>query len=260
MKNALQFTVLLLVGMNLLSACHSAQQISGSQQPLSAADILKRAVAAAGGETWQRPQTLVLKGSADFFPYGKQAEKIHFDQYAMYRVYPPDNDEAHKANGRVRFDALEGDSIFFKLAFDGKTSSSYLSYKAKPYEKHFAWSNNFGFGIIRFADSPGFQLERLADDQVEGHPCYFIQITDPKQNKTTFAIDAKNFYIRMVGFQTEVGYHHRIYSDFKQARNVAFLQPTRVRLYFEGVKWMDIHWKEFAVNQPISPQVFVAAN
>jgi len=75
-----------------------------------------------------------------------------------------------------------------------------------------------------------------------------------------FAIDAQNFYIRMVGFDTEVGYHHRIYSDFKQAPNVSFLQPTRVRLYFKGAKWMDIRWHQFVVNQPIEPQIFIAGN
>lgn len=244
----------------ILASCQNSKKIVASLPELSAKEILQRAVATAGGKTWQRPETLVLKGSADFFPEGKKERKIHLDRYSMYRVFPSENDQAHKANGRVRFDAAEGDSIFFKLAFDGKTSSTYLSSKAKPYEKHFAWSNNFGFGIIRFADSPGFEVELLASDQVEGYPCYFIQIIDPKQNKTVFAIDAKDFYIRMVGFNTEVGYHHRIYSDFQRASNVNFLQPTRVRLYFEGVKWMDIRWKEFAVNQPIEPQVFTAGN
>lgn len=244
----------------VLNACKSSEKTSPVPPDLSASEILKRAVAAAGGDTWQRPQTLVLQGVADFYPEGCRDKKMHFDKYAMYRVFPPENDEAHKANGRVRFDAAEGDSIFFKLTFDGKTSSTYLSPKAKPYEKHFAWTNNFGFGIIRFADSPGFRLDLLADDQVEGYPCHFIQITDPKQNKTLFAIDTRNFYIRMVGFNTEVGYHHRIYSDFKKAPDVSFLQPTRVRLYFEGVKWMDIRWQQFAVNQPIAPQVFAAGN
>ncbi|WP_448519121.1 hypothetical protein [Rhodoflexus sp.] len=260
MKPNLHFSGLAILCMVLLTACKGTQSATSHVPQLTAADILKRAVAVAGGDTWQRPQTLVLRGTADFFPDGRQDMHMHFDKYAMYRVYPSENDEAHKANGRVRFDAAEGDSVFFKLTFDGKISSTYLSPKAKPYEKHFAWSNNFGFGIIRFADSPGFRLDLLANDQVEGHPCYFIQITDPKQNKTMFAIDAKNFYIRMVGFNTEVGYHHRIYSDFKQAPNVSFLQPTRVRLYFEGTKWMDIRWNQFAVNQPIEPQVFLVSN
>lgn len=235
-----------------LWACRTPQQV----QQMQPADILSRAVAAAGGDTWQRPQSLRLQGTADFFPYGKVAERMHFDQYAMFRIYPPSNDEAHKANGKVRFDAAWGDSTFFKLIFNGKESSTFLSGRAKPYEKHFSWSNNFGFGIIRFANAPGFKLERLADDDVEGHPCYFLQITDPKQGSTVFGIDKARFFIRFLGFNTEVGYHHRVYSQFKRAPNVAFVQPTRVRLYFEGVKWMDIQWKQFAVNQPIADAVF----
>lgn len=256
----MHLTELVILSVSLLMACKSSERITVADLPvLSAAEILKRAVAAAGGDTWQRPQTLVLQGTADFFPNGRQDMKMHFDKYAMYRVYPTENDEAHKANGRVRFDAAEGDSVFFKLTFDGKISSTYLSPKAKPYEKHFAWSNNFGFGIIRFADAPGFRLDLLASDQIEGFPCYFVQITDPKQSTTLFAIDAKSFYIRMVGFDTEVGYHYRVYSDFKKAPNVPFLQPTRVRLYFEGAKWMDINWKQFSINQPIDPHVFITA-
>jgi hypothetical protein len=73
---------------------------------------------------------------------------------------------------------------------------------------------------------------------------------------TTFAIDKKNFYIRSVAFTTDVGYHHRIYSHFKRASNVSFVQPTRVRLYFDGVKWMDIDWQTFKVNEPIDEAVF----
>jgi hypothetical protein len=228
-----------------------------AQSTLSAADILARAVAAAGGETWQRPQTLSLRGEADFYPFGQLGGHLHLDQYAMWRVYPTENNEAHKANGKVRFDAAWGDSVFFRIAYDGQSPQTFLSGRAKPYEKHFSLSNNFGFGIIRFAGAPGFRLERLADDQVEGHPCYFLQIVDPKQNVTVFGIDQRKFYIRLVAFHTEVGHHHRVYSDFARARNVDFLQPTRVRLYFDGIKWMDIRWRKFTVNQPIADEVFL---
>ncbi|MCU0390061.1 MAG: hypothetical protein MUE81_03005 [Thermoflexibacter sp.] len=229
---------------------------SGTCQDLSPLQILLKAIETAGGDTWQSPQTLLLDGEADFFPNGRLDQKMHFDKYAMYRVYPTENNEAHKANGKVRFDAAYGDSVFFKLIFDGKQSEMFLSEVAKPYQAHFSWSNNFGFGIFRFAQNPDFQLIRLADDQVEGYDCYFIQIIDPKKNITTFGIDKETFYIRMVGFDTEVGYHHRIYSLFKKAENVNFIQPTRVRLYFKGVKWMDIDWKRFSVNQPIQDAVF----
>jgi len=229
-----------------------------AQSSANAKLILKKAVAAAGGETWQFPKSLVLKGDAVWTPHGKTdaLNSIRFDKYAMYRVYPSENKAAHQANGKIRFDAAYGDSAYMQLIFDGQRTKNYLSDRAKPYQKHFSWSNNFGFGIIRFADRDSFQVHQLADDQVEGYPCFVIQIVDPKQTITNFFIDQQNYYIRSVAFLTDVGYHHRIYSDFTKADNVSFVQPGRVRLYFDGIKWMDIHWRMFTVNQPIEDAVF----
>jgi hypothetical protein len=230
---------------------------SAMAQNLKPIEILKKAVEKAGGETWQNPETLTLKGNARFTPYGRvDSSSLYFDKYAMFRVYPKENDAAHKANGKIRFDAFEGENRFFQLNFDGKKSNIFLSDIAKPYEKHFSWSNNFGFSIIRFADKEGFKLERLADDLVDGKECYILQITDPKQMKTVYGIDKKEFYIRYLAFGTEIGFHHRIYSDFKKAKNVNFLQPTHLRIYFDGLKWMDINWVDFAVNQPINDEIF----
>lgn len=229
-----------------------------AQNTLTAIEVLRKAAERAGGEDWQNPKTLRLNGTAEFTPYGltDKTHRLFFETYTMHRIFPQENQEAHKANGKVRFDAAYGDSAFFRLKFDGVKSDMYLSERAKPYAKHFNWSNNFGFGIIRFADAPGYETLLLTDDQVEGKPCYLIRITDPKKNITVFGIDKKDFYIRMVAFSTDVGFHHRIYSDFKKAKNVNFLQPTRVRLYFDGIKWMDILWKEFEVNQEIKEEVF----
>jgi hypothetical protein len=217
------------------------------------------AVAASGGDTWQQPKTLMLKGDAVWTPYGKTdaAHQMKFDDYAMYRVFPTENDSARQASGKVRFDAKQGENVFMQLIFDSKATHNFLSEQAKPYQKHFSWSNNFGFGILRFADRDGFQVDRLTDDQIEGALCYVVQITDPKKQVTTFFIDQQNKYIRSVAFTTDVGFHHRIYSDFKRAPNVDFVQPTRVRLYFDGIKWMDIFWRQFKVNEPIADSVFV---
>jgi hypothetical protein len=174
-------------------------------------------------------------------------------------VFPVENDAAHKANGKVRFDARRGKDVFMHLVFDSKITRNILSERAKPYQKHFSWSNNFGFGIIRFANQPGYVLTRLADDQIEGYPCFVVQITDPKKMTTNFWIDSQTYLIRSVAFTTDVGYHHRIYSDFVRKHIDAtrfFSQPTRVRLYFDGLKWMDIQWTDVAVNQPIADAVF----
>ncbi|MBL8515083.1 MAG: hypothetical protein JNJ55_13910, partial [Betaproteobacteria bacterium] len=70
--------------------------------------------------------------------------------------------------------------------------------------------------------------------------------------------DRKTSYIRSVAFTTDVGYHHRVYSEFSKAPIVNFVQPQRVRLYFDGIKWMDIRWRQFKVNEPIADSVFAA--
>jgi hypothetical protein len=243
----------------LLPLLAQAQAPATKTEVLTGKQILKQAVDAAGGEAWQQPKTLELRGDAVWTPYGRTdlANQLRFDDYALYRIFPADNDAARQANGKVRIDAKAAKVPFLQLIFDGKNTHNYLSEQAKPYQKHFSWSNNFGFSILRFADREGFTVERLADDQIEGFPCYVVQITDPKKFITTFLIDQTSKYIRSVAFTTEIGFHHRIYSDFKRAPNVNFVQPTRLRLYFDGIKWMDINWRQFKVNEVIADSVFV---
>lgn len=229
----------------------------------TAKEILQWAVTASGGSLWQQPETLELHGNAFFTPFGKTegAQVKQLDTYSMYRIFPSDNKAAHQANGKIRFDAAAGTAMFMQLIFDGKTTRNQLSDDARPFREHFSWSNNFGFGIIRFADRDSFLVERLTDELNDGFPCYTVQITDPKKMITVFQIDKKSHLIRGVSFSTTVGYHQRIYSDFKKIKvgNQFFMQPRRVRLFFDGVRWMDIHWLKYQVNQPIDEQVFSLA-
>jgi hypothetical protein len=227
--------------------------------------IIKSTIAASGGNTWQQPRTLWLRGDATFTPEGRAGagSRLELSDYAMYRVFPSDNDGARQANGKVRFDAGhvlpgKGRESFMRLIFDGKESKTEFSELAKPWQKHFSWSNNFGFGILRFADREGFKVERLADDLIDGHAVFTVRITDPKKMLTTFFIDQKTRYIRSVAFTTDVGFHQRIYSDFTKAPNVDFVQPQRLRIYFDGILWFDIRWREFKVNEPIADAVFAA--
>jgi hypothetical protein len=263
MKNIVSCLLKIAILVSIMPTALIAQTPTSVPTQPTAKEILQMAVKAAGGETWQQPKTLLLKGDAVWTPHGKTdaASMLRFDDYAMYRVFPTENDNARQANGKVRFDAKydarASGEPFMQLIFDGKVTHSFLSDAAKPYQKHFSWSNNFGFGILRFADREGFSVARLVDDQVEGVICYVVQITDPKKMVTTFFIDRETKFIRSVAFNTDVGYHHRIYSDFKRAANVDFVQPTRVRLYFDGIKWMDINWRQFAVNEAILDSVFV---
>jgi hypothetical protein len=218
--------------------------------------IVEQAVAAAGGEAWARPNTLQLRGHATFYALGEHDQPIHVLTYKMWRVFPTENKAAHQANGRVRFDAFIGEKLFFQIAFDGQKSYAEFSPAAEREREAAKWENSFGFGILRFARDPAFTLTRLADDQIEGHPCYFVRVVDPHNNVTDFGIDQKDFAIRSVSFKTPRGFHQRLYSDFKWHQKPRFRQPTRVRLYYDGVKWTDITWQEFAVNQPIEEAVF----
>ena len=226
---------------------------------MKALEILEKALEASGGEVWQNPQTLHLVGTADFSPRGlvDDTHFLHFDYYALFRVFPPENVEAHRANGKVRVDATHGEEVFFQLKFDGKSSDMVMSDVAKRYGKYFEWSNNFGFSIIRHAGKADFETTRLADDQVEGYPCHFVQVTDPKQNMTVFGIDSHTYNIRLVQFVTELGFHHRIYSNFYAANNEPrFVQAHQMRVYFDGIKWIDINWKDCFVNLQLPDALF----
>ena len=55
---------------------------------LSARQIIDRAVEAAGGESWKRPQTLMLKGSMTIYPNGQRDDALSVDDYRMWRIFP----------------------------------------------------------------------------------------------------------------------------------------------------------------------------
>ncbi len=225
-------------------------------EELAARGIVERVIEAAGGEAWRRPDTLRLSGSAKLYDQGQADRVTVADRYEMYRVFPRQSEDAHRANGKVRFDAFAGERVVFQIAYDGQ--NSYDQNGLVPPEKaQRDWSSAFGFGILRFALDDGFLLERLADDQVEGRDCYFVRVLDPSGSGTLFGIDRSDFSVRMVGFDTPRGWHHRLYSDFAWHEEPRFRQPTRVRLFYDGVKTVDIHWREFAVNVPIVDEVFV---
>ena len=174
----------------------------------------------------------------------------------MWRVFPNENNAAHSANGKVRFDAFEDDMLFFQIAFDGKNTFQNLSDLAKQQEEQLKWGNNFGFSIFRFVQSKGFKLLRLQDDKIDGHLCYFIKIIDPKKTETIFGIDKKTFFIRSAFFKTPIGFHQRIYDDFKWHKNPKFIQPRSLRIFNDGVKTTEIFWSEYKINRPIDDRVF----
>jgi hypothetical protein len=269
MNLTLTIVITLVAGILAMSAApsgtvaqHATAQAQRSTVPaaLAVRQIVERAIESAGGEAWLRPRTLMLSGRATFYFQGVDSHATTLATYRMWRVFPHISSEAHKANGKVRFDAFkdaQATERYFQLVFDGKNTLQYYSPEAEPQREASVWENNFGFGILRFATTDtAFRLVRLADDYVEGRECFFIRVIDAKGGLTDFGIDKADYRIRSVGFKTPRGFHQRIYSDFQWHENPRFVQPTRVRLYYDGVKWTDIRWEQFRVNAPIDDAIF----
>lgn len=223
---------------------------------LDAESVIARAHAAAGGAAWTRPRTLHLVGTATLYRDGRRDAAIHADHYEMWRVFPDWNEAAHGANGKFRLEARAGDRVLIRTSFDGVDTWGPEG-RVPAAEASREWSENFGFGIIRFALDDGFGRTLLADDTVDGHDCHVVQVTDPSGGETTFWIDRETFAIRKVGFDTPRGWHERIYSDFFRVEPPGFVQPGRVRLYYRGAKVNDIRWTTATVDAPIDDAIFV---
>lgn len=220
---------------------------------LTAREIVQRAHAAAGGESWVRPRTLHMRGEAVYY---RDGAVVRDDRYEMWRVYPEKKDAAHAADGKVRIESWRDGRRTLLLAFDGERSYTEAG-PQPPSEADRQWSENFGFGVIRFALDEGFRQERLPDDLVDGRPAYVVRIIDPGGAKTQFAIAQNDYAILRVGFDTPRGWHERIYSDFFSKPGVSWVQPGRVRLFYDGVKQNEIFWKDFTLDGPMPPALFV---
>jgi len=219
---------------------------------LSAQQILAQAYKTAGGPTWLRPRSLHLKGYS--IHYDGTAE-THYDRYEMIRVYSADKQAAHEASGRVRIEAWQAGRSRFLLAFDGThtyTAAGRLPDKANSK----MWQSNFGFGAIRHGLDEGWHQKRLPDDMIDGKPAMMVELTDPEGGTTRFAFAADDFRILYVGFDTPRGWHERRYSDFFTKESIRWLQPGRVRLFYNGVKQNEVVWQDFLINQTFDEAVF----
>lgn len=219
----------------------------------SAADIIAGAYEAAGGESWLRPQTLSMTGYGVFYRNGKAAT---YDEYRMLRVYAGRKDNAHIADGKVRIEAKKNGEQVFIIAFDGETTYN----QNGPVEDQTAnaqWASNFGFGAIRHALNDGWTQTRLPDDLIDGRPAFLVELTDPVGGMTRFAIDQQTDHVLYVGFNTARGWHERRYSKFFSKPGVDWVQPGRVRLFYDGVKQNEVIWTDFEINKSQPDALFV---
>jgi hypothetical protein len=222
---------------------------------LSARTIIERATANAGGETWRRPQTLYLEGYGTF--YDPDGSPLINESHRMWRVYPAFKPEAHNADGKVRIESIRAGQVVSYSAFDGARTYG-LNGVLPPSAADTQWAENFGFGVIRFALDDGYTIARQPDDLVDGQPVYRVEVTGGNGSKTLFGIARGNYQVLSVGFATPRGWHERIYSNFFSKRGISWVQPGRVRLYYNGVKQNEIVWRNFRVNDAMDDKLFGA--
>lgn len=225
------------------------------EQPndLSAVAIIERAYEHAGGDQWVNPTSLLMEGYGLFWR-GSEGF-VRYEPYRMWRVYADTKTDAHAADGRVRIEAFSDGKVVFQVAFDGDVTYN----QDGPLEDQAdseRWKSNFGFGVIRHALDDGYTVRRLPDDYVDGAPSYSVQITDPSGGDTVFMIRHSDFAIVSVGFDTPRGWHQRIYSEFFRNEDGGWLQPGRVRLYYDGVKANEIYWTTFRTGEAYPKELF----
>ncbi|MEO1101135.1 MAG: hypothetical protein AAFW65_04750 [Pseudomonadota bacterium] len=219
---------------------------------LTGAEIIARAHEAAGGESWVRPGRLKLTGyNIIYRPEGT----VMWDRYAMWRVFGDEKRDAHVASGKVRIEAWTGDDLAMLIAFDGAATSN----QDGPMEDQSAnamWSNNFGFGAIRNALDEGWTQTRKQDRLIDGAPAHMVALSDPSGGETLFGIRQNDAAILYVGFDTPRGWHERRYSHFYTKPGIGWVQPGRVRLFYDGVKANEAVWTDFDLTGEFDDALF----
>ncbi len=221
---------------------------------ITAKQIIQKTIKSNGGEYWKHPKTMMLNGKAKMYTPGEI--DLILDTYSMKRVFPDTNAQARQANGKVALLAESKGEVFFDLRFDGAKSKMYLSEHAKRFKDHFKWANNFGFGIIRFAIDQNLECKLVTDLNFGSIPCYYVSITDKSGQETIFGIDKEKFQIIYMGFDTPLGFHLREYSNFKRHKEVPFVMPLLLKIYYDNSLWFEVHWESFEINEPIEDKVF----
>ena len=220
---------------------------------MTAADIIAAAYEKAGGETWRRPKSLKMKGHAVMYRGGKE---VPYDRYEMMRVYADTKGDAHSVDGKVKIQAWADGKTVFIIAFDGEETYD-MNGPVEDQSANDRWASNFGFGAIRHALDDGWTQKRLPDDMIDGRPAHFVELTDPSGGTTRFAIAQKDYAILYVGFDTPRGWHERRYSNFFSKPGVNWVQPGRVRLFYDGVKQNEVIWTDFEIGADLSDDMFV---
>lgn len=223
---------------------------------LTAAEIVRRGHAAAGGEIFVRPGSLFLSGYNIIYPAG--GEELLWDHYAMWREFGTEKRDAHMASGKVRIEAWTQDTLALLLAFDGEQTWD-KNGLMEDQSANAMWSANFGFGAIRHALDEGWTQLRETDDFIDGQLAYVIKLKDPSGGETLFAFRQSDFATLYVGFTTPRGWHERRYSHFFSLPGSDWMQAGRVRLFYNGVKANEAIWTHYVIGAGYPQELFQPA-
>ena len=59
-----------------------------------------------------------------------------------------------------------------------------------------------------------------------------------------------------VAFATPRGWHERYYSDFFRKPGMDWSQPSRIRLFYDGVKQNELFWQDFEIGKTYPETLF----
>lgn len=218
-----------------------------------ALSLVRQTIAAHGGEAFHRPRSIQLKGRAIYHPMDRSPDVV-IDQLTITRVVPQASTSARQPGGKLRAEAWVNGKVFFRQGYDGTRFWSDISPQAQPVAEYLQLDRHFGFGIIRFAETPGFVVEQHPDGAIDGRPAFHISITDLEKRRTDFWIDKETRLIHKVAFDTPSGHHERIYWPYDLSEQVR--EARHVKLLFKGHKLFDVMWESVRYNQDFPEEFF----
>lgn len=217
-------------------------------------EIIDRALEDAGGQQYRYPGSYHFTGV--YLDYrGKTVPDVH-QPYELWRVQPRDHPRGRVADGKIRVSAYLNGKPSLQLAFDGTKTYDINGPTGEGPEAGF-WRTTMGFGMIRFALSPGYTLTRLADDKVDNQPVRMIRVTDPFGESAVFSIRKADYRVVRVTFPTPRGLHERIFSEFFTKPGSKWVQPGRVRSFINGEKEAEFLWKDYEIGPQLDDELFV---
>ncbi len=232
----------------------AARAQSSDDRALDAAEIVRRAQAAMGGDQWLRPTSYHLHGHLLEYPDGP-GDPIRHDPYDLWRIHPDTKPDGHLADGQIRVSSFVDGEPRLQIAFDGSETYDVNGPTGEGADSPF-WRTSMGFGMFRFALDDGYSLEREPDDHVDGAPVFSVTVIDPSGGRGVFSLRKDDYRMARVAFATPRGFHERRFDNFFTKDGISWVQPGRTRSWLNGVRAYDFIYTDFEVNEEIPIETF----